>query len=453
MVLERLHQELAEWHASANEADRTSEASQTDREIPSPRNRFENVIIEIQGQIDQQQQQRDDIIDRREAIQDGRDHLCLKRDYLQARLRVVQSRKNTEDRQDSRRMWSVLLGGPAIVWVIFTVCLLVGIILFANRDSLPFLSAVFDPDGDSHPSSAHTNSLGMKFVTIPRGTFWMGADAGEIAPYLHERSVYQPDWNEGEQPKHSVHITKPFFMGQQEVTVGQFRAFVEETSYRTNAEQDGIGGVGWSIESIGTELRSPKFNWKNPGFIQTDQHPVVNVTWNDATAFCEWLSRKEGVTYRLPTEAEWEYACRAGTTTPFSVGSNGEDLAKVGNVCDESLRIKFGVERDKTAAIAANDGFVFTAPVGQFEPNAFHLFDMHGNVQEWCLDWHTVQYYQHSPPQDPLGPIRGEFRVFRGSSWLSTPIFCRSANRSRYPPNYCSNKIGFRVVRESSSKD
>src|SRR5208337_2281050 len=123
----------------------------------------------------------------------------------------------------------------------------------------------------------------------------------------------------------------PFYLGKYEVTVGQFRRFVEANSYRTEAERDGKGGYGWDMKS-GNFGQDARQNWRSPGFSQTEEHPVVNVSWNDAVAFCEWLRREDRQTYRLPTQAEWEYACRAGTTTRYWTGDDPESLAEAANV-------------------------------------------------------------------------------------------------------------------------
>ena len=209
---------------------------------------------------------------------------------------------------------------------------------------------------------------------------------------------------ENEHPQHRVRITRPFYLGTYHVTRGQFRQFVADTHYKTESEKDEKPGA-WAWNAATKEYRFHKeFSWKNTGFEQTDEHPVVNVSWNDAVAFCEWLSKKEGKTYRLPTEAEWEYACRAGTTTRYYSGDDPETVATVGNVADATYRATFPrVEH----TIKASDGYVFTAPVGQFKPNAFGLYDMHGNAWQWCADWSRDDYYADSPVVNPPGPESG----------------------------------------------
>jgi formylglycine-generating enzyme len=186
------------------------------------------------------------------------------------------------------------------------------------------------------------------------------------------------------------------------------------------------------------------YSWQNVGFEQTDEHPVVNVTWNDAVAFCKWLSQKEGKTYRLPTEAEWEYACRAGTTTRYYSGDDPETLAKVGNVADAAAKARFPSWK---YTIKASDGYVFTSPVGSFKPNAFGLHDMHGNAEQWCSDWFDeYSYYAKSPTDDPTGPDSGYSRVCRGGSWGGSPLEALSAARYRSTPGNRCDFIGFRVA-------
>ena len=138
---------------------------------------------------------------------------------------------------------------------------------------------------------------------------------------------------------------------------------------------------------------------------------MVCVSWNDAAEFCKWLGRKEAKLYRLPTEAEWEYACRAGTTTRYASGDDPEILAQSGNVADATLHAE---APELVPTIAASDGYLFTAPVGRFRPNAFGLYDMHGNAWEWCADWYAADYYAWSEWIDPLGPGVGTERVRRG---------------------------------------
>ncbi|TVS08568.1 MAG: formylglycine-generating enzyme family protein [Planctomycetaceae bacterium] len=292
------------------------------------------------------------------------------------------------------------------------------------------------------------NSVGMQLRLIPPGEVMMGSaeSAEELAKAFQEYGAPPASLFEDEHPRHRVRITRPFYLGVHEVTLGQFRQFVEETGYRTDAEK-GTGGVKGAF-GIDPKTGKPgifaEYSWRNAGFEQTDEHPVVNVSWNDAVEFCRWLSRKEGKTYRLPTEAEWEYACRAGTTTRHYHGDDPEDLAAVDNVGDATFRAKFP-HWDWT--IEAEDGYVFTSPVGKFEANAFGLYDMHGNVWEWCADWYDAKYYANSPVDDPPGPASGSYRVGRGGSWGHGAASCRSADRNWEGPVNRNGNLGFRLAR------
>src|SRR5262245_23911966 len=271
------------------------------------------------------------------------------------------------------------------------------------------------------------NSLGMNLLLIPRGQFLMGSPKGE------------EDRLDEELP-HEVEITQPFYMGRHEVTVGQFKAFVKDANHLTEAEKDGKGGRAFDGQEF---VQKPEFTWKNLHFAQLDDHPVVVVSWNDAVAFCAWLSKKEGRTYRLPTEAEWEYACRGGTKTRFHVGDREDDLKAVANIADAALKTKWA---DATWAVGWDDGFAFTAPGGKFKANGFGLQDMHGNAREWCSDWYGEDYYGKSPRSDPPGPASGKERVARGGAWSTQPKFCRCAFRDWHEPDYRSDCVGFRVV-------
>jgi formylglycine-generating enzyme len=294
-----------------------------------------------------------------------------------------------------------------------------------------------------------TNSIGMKLTIVPAGEFKMGSgeSAEDTAAFFKKicgEDLVRVDWFEDEHPQHRVRITRPFYLGACHVTRGQFRQFVNVTGYKTDAEKgDNPGAGGWNFDRKGFDWNQ-KYSWRNAGFEQTDEHPVVNISWNDAVAFCKWLSKKEGKTYRLPTEAEWEYACRAGTTTRYSSGDDPETLAKVGNVADATLKTKFP---DRTGMIKAQDGYVFTSPVGKFKPNAFGLYDMHGNAFQWCSDWYGAEYYASSPANDPAGPDSGIHRVNRGGSWFNGPSFARSACHVRNSPVDRNNSLGFRVAR------
>ena len=283
-----------------------------------------------------------------------------------------------------------------------------------------------------------TNSIGMKLALIPAGEFRMGnGEAAEDTAAFFNKTYggdyLKADFFTDELPQHRVRITRPFYLGKHHVTRGQFRRFVADTEYKTDAEKgERPGAFGWSDVKEKFKF-SERYSWRNAGFEQTDEHPVVNVSWNDAAAFCKWLSHRENKTYRLPTEAEWEYACRAGTTTRYYSGDDPETLAEVGNIGDAALKSKYP---DYRCAIKASDGYAFTAPVGSFEPNAFGLYDMHGNAWQWCADRYGKDYYAASPTDDPTGPDSGKERVLRGGSWYIRPDGVCSASRcvSAGPP-------------------
>jgi formylglycine-generating enzyme required for sulfatase activity len=305
------------------------------------------------------------------------------------------------------------------------------------------------------------NSIGIRLVLIPAGRFMMGnghTPDEELEAFKPYTGGSQPRPVADEYPQHTVRITRPFYIGAYNVTVGQFRRFVKETGYKTEAETGSTrspvrGADGWDPQKKAFIWKAD-YSWRKVGFRQTDEHPVVDVSWDDAVAFCRWLSRKEGKVYRLPTEAEWEYACRAGTTTRYYSGDDPESLAKVGNVADAAAKAMFPTW---TWTINGNDGYVFTAPVGSFRPNAFGLYDMHGNASQWCADWYDEKYYGVSPKDDPIGPDSPKGgrnnsdgrRVVRGSDWMTAPSGCRSAARCGLTPVDRFDFVGFRVARDA----
>jgi len=279
-------------------------------------------------------------------------------------------------------------------------------------------------DGKTYTS----RTTGMKFVRVKAGTFTMGSPKDEKGR------------EDGEDAR-EVTLTKDYYLGTYEVTRGQFRQFVEAENYKTEGEADGTGGVGWDAAKKGW-VKDAKYTWRNPGFAQTDEHPVVLVSWNDAVKFCEWLSRKDGKAYRLPSEAEWEFACRAGSKTRFHFGDEDEDLAKYGNVADADFQTTGGGD----GGIKASDGYGFTAPVGRFKPNAFGLYDMHGNAAEWCRDYYGP-YAKLDTARDPIQLTKqsDDRRVLRGGSCGLIAGRCRAARRFRRAPDFRYGFVGFRV--------
>jgi formylglycine-generating enzyme required for sulfatase activity len=273
-------------------------------------------------------------------------------------------------------------------------------------------------------------TVDMEFMLIPAGTFLMGSP---------ESDKQAEAW---EKPQHRVTISKPFYLARHPVTVGQFEAFVDDTGHKTDAEKDGKGGYGVD-ETKGKFAQKPEYTWRNPGFQQGKNHPVVNVSWNDAVAFCKWLETKEGrkFQFQLPTEAQWEYACRARSTKIYVVGDDVEDLQGFANIADVSLKRKFPNRDWPTAKF--DDGYVFTAPVGSFRANAFGLKDMIGNVRQWCQD--GPREYESKDINDPLGSGNDDRRVLRGGSWYPGPQRWRAAYRARLEAAHRNDDLGFRV--------
>ncbi|MBN2181354.1 MAG: SUMF1/EgtB/PvdO family nonheme iron enzyme [Sedimentisphaerales bacterium] len=244
----------------------------------------------------------------------------------------------------------------------------------------------------------YTNSIGMKLVWIPPGDFLMGAPTGKGGL-------------QNERPQHEVRISKGFWMGAYEVTQAQYESVME----------------------------------KNPSFFKGDNLPVEMVSWNDAMEFCRRLSQKEGKIYRLPTEAEWEYACRANTTTQYSWGDEWQPgVCNSENFMDNDPNGNIDIFKKKGLPIKS------TMSVGSFKANSFGLYDMHGNVREWCRDWYEPDYYLKTRRVNPEGPDTGRYHVVRGGSWQREAFLCRSSNRDPYGQSTTKNYLGFRVICRST---
>lgn len=277
------------------------------------------------------------------------------------------------------------------------------------------------------------NSLGMEFVYIKPGVFMMGSPPNEKGRDKDEK-------------QHRVTLTKGFYLGKTEVTVGQFRKFITATAYKTDADKNagGVNGCNAMINADGKRKWGwkPGSNWQSPGFKQSDDMPVVCVSWNDTQAYIRWLSSETGQTYRLPTEAEWEYAARADSRSSRFWGDDPKKACRYANVADQSEDGDFSWDSKHECS----DGYYYSSPIGNFKPNNFVLYDMIGNVWEWCHDWYDKDYYSNSPSTDPAGPNTGSGRVIRGGGWYDFAGNCRSANRVRGTPDGRSVSGGFRLV-------
>jgi len=268
----------------------------------------------------------------------------------------------------------------------------------------------------------------VEMVFILGGTFQMGTDDDGLS---------------NEKPVHTVTVNN-FYLGKFEVTVGQFSQFISETGYKTDAEKHG----GTLIPYTNKWEKQSGVTWRCDADLKTRpqseyNHPVIHVSWNDATEYCKWLSRKTRHCYRLPTEAEWEYAAGNGSKhTKWSWGNGFPNGKNGGNVADESLKRKYS---DYEILSGYDDGYALTAPIGSYNPNELGLYDMTGNIMEWCSDWFGEIYYESSPSDNPKGPLTGKFHVFRGGCWWWTLINCRTTTRLRLLPDFRTNTLGFRL--------
>jgi formylglycine-generating enzyme len=262
-----------------------------------------------------------------------------------------------------------------------------------------------------------------EMVVIPAGKFMMGSQDSEIGRQKHES------------PVHLVDIAKPYALGRFEITRGQFALFSNETRYKSD---EGC----WAIEG-GKYTDSAIRNWHDTGYLQQDNHPAACISWIDARAYTEWLSKKTGKHYRLPSESEWEYAARGNTTSARYWGDSADQACRYANVMDSTG--KTGVPNVQWGH-NCTDGFAFTAPVGSKLPNPFGLYDMLGNVWEWTEDSYHDNYIG-APSDGSAWTIDGKNRVIRGGSWLNRGKHVRVAERATDEATDHDNFTGFRIVR------
>jgi sulfatase modifying factor 1 len=254
-----------------------------------------------------------------------------------------------------------------------------------------------------------------KMIFITGGTFEMGSEDG----------------NDDEKPVHEVELSN-FYLSKYELTVGEFRIFIDETRYQTDAEKNNNQGSFFWIPAEEKWEPRKSINWRHDaaGKLRPrseDSHPVVHISWNDATAYCDWLTKKTGKKYRLPTEAEWEYAARGGIRSKgfkYAGGNNLNDVAWYGE-----------------------NGNNQTHVVGSKKPNELGLYDMTGNVWEWCSDFFKADYYYNSPKWNPSGAEISSFRVRRGAAWGVDGKYCRVAYRFNSKQGDRINNLGFRLAR------
>ena len=260
-------------------------------------------------------------------------------------------------------------------------------------------------------------------MIIPAGKFFMGSEAAEAGHFKDES------------PAHQVNVGT-FSMSRTEITRAQFAEFVKESGYDT-------GNQCWTID--GGKYQERNANWEKISYPQKNGHPAVCISWSDATAYTKWLSDKAGKSYRLPTEAEWEYAARGKTSTARYWGENPDNACKYANVADTTAQ-KLIKPATTWQVHKCDDGFAYTAPAGSFKANAFGLHDMLGNVWEWVEDSYHDNY-QGAPDNGSAWDGNGKKRVLRGGSWYDSPSKVRAAGRDKAISERRYDNFGFRIVR------
>lgn len=265
-----------------------------------------------------------------------------------------------------------------------------------------------------------------EMIQIPAGHFIMGSPDSERG-------------REGDETLHDVTIGYAFAMEKYEVTRQEFAQFVAATQY--DAKSDGCYGLAPDGSRFD---KFPNINWESPGYAQTDTDPVVCVNLTDAQAYADWLSRKTGKEYRLPSESEWEYAARAGTLTPYYWGSDYDSVCTNANVADQKVKARFS----NWAVPPCNDRYLYTAPVGSYPANAFGLYDMTGNVWEWTEDCYRSSYNFSPVNGEPMVDEECGQHVLRGSPWYLNQWSARMAYRGWGFPLLRDIGVGFRVVRK-----
>lgn len=276
-----------------------------------------------------------------------------------------------------------------------------------------------------------------EMVVVPAGSFTMGSSDPETI-----REGLEPDARRREQPAHTVTLARPFAIGRFEVTRRQYAVFARETR-RPGSKMC----TTWNQDK-NAWLDVEGATWDKPNFPQTDEHPAVCVSLEDAQAYAAWLSARTGKTYRVPSEAEWEYAARGGMTTSRYWGDDAAEVCQYGNISDSAAaEVHPDLRKEPTRLMACRDGYVYTAPVGKFAPNRFGLHDVIGNVWEWTADCYTPNF-DGAPTDGSAWQKDCERYVVKGGGWYARNWFNRAAGRSREYANAAMGTLGIRLVRE-----
>ena len=320
------------------------------------------------------------------------------------------SQARVQSANAARSKWA----GTAVIVLMLIVAVLLGYdFVSRNRSTRPTTTVASEAKVDA-PASVSlkemSNSIGMKLVLIPSGSFTMGSDDDAV-----------------QRPVHRVTISKPFFMATTATTQAQWAAIMGTTVQQQRDDANPI------LPIVG----------------EGGNYPMYYVSWHDAMTFCQKLGAKENRHYRLPTEAEWEYACRAGSASMYSFGDSATELRNYAWFADNSgdsafdSAIIWATDPDHYSQKVLANGCQ-THPVGTKKPNAWGLYDMHGNVCQWCADWYGE--YPEGDATDPTGPANGTARILRGGTWADRPAICTASYRGSFAPDTHFSGVGFRVV-------
>ncbi|WP_298610067.1 SUMF1/EgtB/PvdO family nonheme iron enzyme [uncultured Thiothrix sp.] len=414
----RLQQEAEERRLAQQQAGRAAAEQARQAELQRQR--------EAQAERERLARQQAEAAERAQAEQLKREQAAAAKAETERLVREARELNKNNGGSGSKAKW--LLGGVGVSALV---------LVWVMQGKKPEVVVPTLPDSTVPSGEPAKPTIPLpEMLPIKGGTFTMGCKDG--------RDDVEGGCQDDEKPPHSVTVSD-FALSRTEITRGQFRAFLDATGYKTTAEEQ---GSCWGDKTGKGDWDYVKGNhWQKVGFEQTDDHPVVCVSWEDAQAYVQWLNQVDtGKNYQLPSEAEWEYAARGGNQKnayPWGQDGSGQLACQRANLADQVLKKHY--PNWLWTLANCDDGYVYTAPTGQFDSNGYGLKDMHGNVWEWTQDCYHASYDKAPKDASAWQENNCEKRVMRGGSWFNDPQFARSAIRFRNLPAGRDNDIGFRI--------